>query len=125
MDRNELVNAMNAGRADLEAVLAHLTPEQMTQPDLPGGWSVKDLLAHLAWWQRRVAMMFRALKDGLRPESVLISGTVDELNARVLADNRAVDFDKVRESERQAFRDLLSIAETASERELFGHHTFP
>lgn len=124
MDRTELLNEINAGRARLEAALTRLTPEQMTRPDLPGEWSVKDLLAHLGWWQRREVMIYHALKEGVRPETVLVSGTIDELNARVLADYRARDLEEVRAFEHQAYLDLLAIAETAPEEELFGHHTF-
>jgi len=33
----------------LQAIAA-LHADELLAPRLPGGWSVKDVLAHLAWW---------------------------------------------------------------------------
>jgi len=53
MERTELLAAVEAGWNEWQALLATLTPEQMVEPALPGGWTVKDAIAHIAfyeWW---------------------------------------------------------------------------
>ena len=53
MERVELLTAVEAGWTEWQTLLAKLTPEQMIEPTLPGGWSVKDAIAHIAfyeWW---------------------------------------------------------------------------
>ena len=40
-----------AHRRFLQAIRS-LSDAQLLEPRLPGGWSVKDVLAHLAWWDR-------------------------------------------------------------------------
>jgi len=53
MERTELLAAVEDGWTEWQALLALLTPEQMIEPNLPGGWSVKDAIAHVAfyeWW---------------------------------------------------------------------------
>jgi hypothetical protein len=47
MNRAELLAAMRATRAQLDAALAGMSPEQLTLPGAVGEWSVKDVLAHL------------------------------------------------------------------------------
>jgi uncharacterized protein (TIGR03083 family) len=52
---------------ELERLLAQLSVEQMNQPGVVGVWSVKDVLAHLAYWQRYVVAILRAIACGETP----------------------------------------------------------
>ena len=42
----ELLRRLEHERARLEAMLAPLTPDQMVESAVVGGWSVKDVLAY-------------------------------------------------------------------------------
>jgi hypothetical protein len=53
VERAELLAAVEAGWTEWQGLLGILTPEQMIEPVLPGGWSVKDAIAHISfyeWW---------------------------------------------------------------------------
>jgi uncharacterized protein (TIGR03083 family) len=50
-DKAELMARIDREWAALEHALAPLDEAQMTAPG-PGGWSVKDLLAHISAWER-------------------------------------------------------------------------
>ena len=64
--KTELLGEIQLERAALDDVLALLTPRQMTQSGVTrGGWSVKDILAHLVEWQE---MNFKWYEAGLRGE---------------------------------------------------------
>lgn len=64
--KKELLEAINIERTSLDEILAQLRPRQMTQPGVTrGGWSVKDILAHLVEWQQ---MNFGWYEAGLRGE---------------------------------------------------------
>jgi uncharacterized protein (TIGR03083 family) len=52
MTRAELLAMVREARARWEAVLARVPRERLTEPGLPGGWSVKDVIAHIAWGER-------------------------------------------------------------------------
>src|SRR5215813_12831343 len=52
---------------ELERLLAQLSVEQMNQPGAVGVWSVKDVLAHLAYWQRYGAELLLAAARGETP----------------------------------------------------------
>src|SRR5919199_6983267 len=43
-------------RRRLEALVARLSDEQLAQP-MPDGWTVAGLLAHLAFWDNRAAVL--------------------------------------------------------------------
>lgn len=51
--KQDLLDAIQLERAKLDDLLAQLTPNQMTRPGVTkGGWTVKDVLAHLLEWQQ-------------------------------------------------------------------------
>ena len=51
--KEALLNEIHLERAALDETLALLTPRQMTRGGVTrGGWSVKDVLAHVVEWQR-------------------------------------------------------------------------
>jgi hypothetical protein len=53
LHKRELLAEAQLERSALDATLAVLTPRQMTRPGVTrGGWSVKDILAHLVAWQQ-------------------------------------------------------------------------
>ena len=50
--RAELIQAIQAERARLEHNLSAISFTDMTLPGVVGIWSIKDILAHLAAWER-------------------------------------------------------------------------
>lgn|SRR5574341_198226 len=124
MNRTELVTRMKQARQAFEAALSGIPDEAMTQPALPNGWSVKDVLGHVGWWARRVADGYPTLARGANPDPELEGMSTDQINARVHEQFRDRPLDKVRPYEVAAFRDLLAVAEQAPEDDLFNPYRF-
>lgn len=84
--RQELLQSITATRAELEALLAAVPVERREEP-LPSGLSVKDLLAHIAFWERHLVERLEASAAG-HPHASLpyaVDAEVDAINARVYA----------------------------------------
>jgi hypothetical protein len=65
--KKELLTEIQRERRSLDDSLALLSPRQMTKPGVTrGGWSVKDVLAHLVEWQQMNLGWYAA---GLRGET--------------------------------------------------------
>lgn len=124
MDRNTLFEMIYAGRTRLESVLQKLTPDQFVDPSLPGGWSMKDLLAHLGWWEQHVQDMYRDAVAGEDPGRENTAEDIDHLNARIRDMYRPWDLDRVREFERGAYDALLAMIESAPDENLFDPNRF-
>ena len=58
------------------------------QPD----WSVKDVIAHITWWE---SAMTNWVSRALTGEMLARTETPDEINARVYADNRDMPLETV------------------------------
>ncbi len=58
---------MSDARERLKAAFEGLSDEQMAQPGVCGDWSARDILAHVAAWDRATAEAFRMMLKGERP----------------------------------------------------------
>lgn len=52
-------------------VLDDLTVEQMIEPNVVGEWSIKDLVAHLVYWNRLPVQEIEAALSGVDPSTLL------------------------------------------------------
>jgi hypothetical protein len=67
-------------------VLESLTPEEMERPGyFPEGWSVKDLMAHIASWQAEAGMVLEQIRWGTHYDG---RTNVDEMNRRFYEANK-------------------------------------
>lgn len=124
MDRKELVSKIRTSRIQLESAIGRFPEPRLEEPALQGGWSVKDLMAHLGWWELRAADIYGALSRGSIPRMVIAADEVDKMNARVIEEYRKYPLVEVRAFEAQAFHHLMTIVETAPEADLFSPHRF-
>lgn len=124
MDKAQGLQEIRAGREKLEELLAALHADKMeVEKALYEAWSVKDLLAHLGFWERRVATIFKALQAG-EPVPALGDSTLDEVNARAFAANHGRLLAEVQAEEGAAYRDLVALTEKAPENDLFDPQRF-
>jgi uncharacterized protein (TIGR03083 family) len=64
----QLIARIHETNDRLETLLGRLGVDQMNRPGAVGAWSVKDVLAHLAFWERYGANLLRAIAQGETPE---------------------------------------------------------
>jgi hypothetical protein len=124
MDRRELLQAMQGGRDRLEAALSGLRDELMLAPELGDGWSIKDLLAHLAFWEKRVGDLYLGLVIGDMSNLEGMDMSIDELNALAFECNQLASLAQVRESESWNYQALKRLAAAAPEEHLFDPQCF-
>jgi hypothetical protein len=62
--KRDMCGREDAGWDELVGVLEPLTPEQFEEPGYsPEGWSVKDLMAHIAAWQAEAGMVLQQIRN--------------------------------------------------------------
>lgn len=119
MDRDELLRQIRDGRAELESAMALFGKRDLTEPLLDSGWSIKDIIAHIGFWEQRMVNLYGILSAGDVPKDAIDGETLDELNARVLNENRLLPLGIVQINELTAYRALYRVAETAPDDDLF------
>jgi hypothetical protein len=112
MKKSELLNWMNEQHRDWEALLDQIGPAHMDEPGVNGDWSMKDLVAHLTGWNRRLVASIKAALRG-EPEPpppwpAHLKGD-DEINAWIYETNRGRSVRQVLDVSDQVFQELLAV----------------
>lgn len=116
-----------------EELLASLSEAQITAPQLPDNWSIKDVIAHLrAWQQRSIARLEAALLNRepefpkwpaeLDPE---VEGQPHELNAWIYETYRDQSWSNVYRDWREGFLQFLDLGEAIPEKDLLDPGRYP
>jgi hypothetical protein len=84
MNKGQLLKKLEQAWASFTESYAGLSAEQMLEPGVTGDWSVKDILAHVSWWEEEALKYLPLILQGKRPPrySVLYGG-IDAFNAQM------------------------------------------
>ncbi len=91
--KQALLDRIREAHTQLVETVDQVKPAQLSEPSLADGWSVKDVLVHITWWEQH---MIRAVQRALRGEppqhfkhpDETIEQAIDRVNAEVFAANR-------------------------------------
>ncbi len=121
-NKTELLQRIRTARAELERTLTGLGDAALSAPG-PEGWAVKDHLAHLAAWGRKVLsnMDGRQSAEALGvPEDVYQSGDWVAINEIVRAPDKDRPAAEIVAEYRRVHATLLQRIEALPEAELYG-----
>ena len=117
MNKPELLAALQRDWAALEALVASIDEQQLLAPELDDGWSVKDVLAHIAVWEARCASWLEAVARGVTPERPEVQN-VDAANARDYAAAKDTPLATVLAQSRAAHAAMVQSVAALSEADL-------
>jgi uncharacterized protein (TIGR03083 family) len=115
LTRSELIEQVRTARSEWDSVLALVPRERLTEPGLPGGWTVKDVLAHMTWGMRENTGVMRARR---LVGSDLWKLDDDARNAIVVEQNRSRPLDDILRDYETTTRAYLSELERLTDEEL-------
>lgn len=105
---------MRAEHGRLEALLASFSDDESIQPGRFGEWSVKDMLAHITFWEQRLIAYVNGARESLIQPDEDEQAAIDRINAGVQADNRDRPLAEVRAAFDESYRQTLALAESLS-----------
>src|SRR5690348_9692378 len=123
LNKTQLLTQLRNEQAAWEALLAEIGEAHMTQPEVAGGWSIKDIVAHLTGWRRRTVRRFQALlhhDPDFSPPWPPELQEDDEINAWIYEANRERPLADVLSESREVFQQLVETLAAFSEEELQG-----
>jgi hypothetical protein len=120
--KKDLLTEIERERAALDETLALLSARQMTQAGVTrGGWSVKDILAHLVEWQKMNLDWYAAGLRGEKPAMPAPGYTLRELprlNQMIYRKHHGRSFKAVMTDYQTYHRRIISLIETLSDSDL-------
>jgi hypothetical protein len=124
MDATQLAAQIQSTSTELELLILQLNVAQMNQPGAVGDWSVKDVLAHIAFWERYMADIIRAAKSGETPQ-LDVEDLTESRNASVVAQYYLTSLGAVLAAWHAAREELLDQIAGLSEADLNDPQRFP
>lgn len=116
MSADDLLERALDERAALAALWRGLSEEEMIRrPGPQPDWSVKDVIAHITWWEGAMADW---VKRALTGEMLTRTETPDEINARIHRDNRDLPLSTVLEAFAASFPSVESLLERLTDEEI-------
>lgn len=117
LTKPELLQRIRDEQRALEETLARLTHAQMLQPGASGEWTVKDVLAHISAWKRRMISWTGSHLRG-EPPDVPLPWDVERMNAETHAKFKDKPLADVMEEFHVSYRESLALVHTLSEEQL-------
>ncbi|MBI5566503.1 MAG: ClbS/DfsB family four-helix bundle protein [Chloroflexi bacterium] len=116
----QLVAAMHAARSDWGALLAEVGEGRWEQPGVAGDWSIKDIIAHLTYFENWATEVTGALERGEPlPASPYQGMEIDQENAAIYQRYHARPLAEAVHESQAAFLRSLDVVQRLRDEDLY------
>lgn len=112
--RADLLAKISQGHRSMREAIGALPAERWDEK-LPAGWTLKEMVGHLAYWGSSISAFVDSLRSGTPRED---GADVDEQNARAAAEVRGLSREEVLRRWDHAHSAMLEVARNLSDAEL-------
>ena len=112
MDKREFIDRVKAERELWDELLSRVPDDLIQEPGVEGDWSVKDILAHVMWYERE---MIGVLKARALVGSDFWALPLDDRNDAVHGEVSGMSLDEVRAEAARVFPSLVEQLELLPE----------
>ncbi|CAA9563855.1 MAG: hypothetical protein AVDCRST_MAG73-3975 [uncultured Thermomicrobiales bacterium] len=104
----KLVGTLDAAWMEFQESYAGLSDDGLMEPGVTGAWSVRDLIAHVTWWEEEAIRHLPLILDGGRPPRYSVAyGGIDAFNALMTERKAGLSLDEVRGEFAETHRRLV------------------
>lgn len=125
MNKQQVLEKIERAWAAFKESYAGLTEEQLLEPGVTEGWSVKDILAHITSWEDETIKHLPTILQGIRPPRYsALYGGIDAYNALMTENKRGLSLSEVMKQFDQTHLRLIEYVKTAPEDQLASDTSF-
>ena len=123
MNTQQVLDRLDRAWQDFLASYSGLTDEEMLRPGVTGQWSVRDLIAHITWWEEEALRHLPLVREGRRPPRYSVKyGGIDAFNALKTEERRDLPLAEVLRRRDEVHARLVAYVRAAPE-ELYVRET--
>jgi Protein of unknown function (DUF1706) len=116
VNRQQLLNRLDTAWLAFQASYAGLSNSRLTQPGVVGDWSVKDIIAHVTWWEEEALRHLPLIIAGDRPPRYSVAyGGIDAFNAMMTERKQDVSLSDVLTQQDATHRRLIDFIQRVPE----------
>ncbi len=116
MDRSQLLKRLEKAWQALEASYAGLSDLEMMEPGVTDSWSVRDIIAHVTWWEEEALTHLPLILEGEKPPRYSVTyGGIDAFNALMTEKKRNLSLSEVLRQRNDTHRRLIDLIQGVPE----------
>jgi DinB superfamily len=104
---------------------AGLSDAELLEPGVTGAWSVKDIIAHVTWWEEEaLTHLPLVIAGGTPPRYSVTHGGIDAFNASMTERRKGLSLADVLRQQTEVHRRLVALIQRAPDRQVSGETRF-
>jgi hypothetical protein len=116
MDRSQLLKRLDRAWEALKTSYAGLSDAELMEPGVTGDWSVKDVIAHVIWWEEEALTHLPLILVGGRPPRYSVRyGGIDAFNAHMAEQKGKLSLSEVLRQRDDTHRRLIDFIQSVPE----------
>jgi DinB superfamily len=115
VDKVTFISTLQQARVQWEALLGQMDEQRMLQPGIVGIWSVKDLIAHVSWYERE---MIPVIRQRVFSGSEWWALPTDERNEMIYQEHRQRPMREILQEGQCSYTELLEAVQSLSDEDL-------
>ena len=116
MNRQQLLKQLDTAWTAFKESYVGLSDAQLTEPGVTGHWSVKDIIAHVTWWEEEALKHLPLIIRGGRPPRYSVQyGGINAFNAQMTEQKRGLSLSDVLRQLDETHRRLMDFIKSAPE----------
>ncbi len=120
-----LIDKVNGAWDAFHAAYAGLPEDALSRPGVCGAWSIRDLIAHVTWWDEEAITHLPMVLEGKTPPRYSVTyGGIDAFNAMKTDEKRDLSLEEVRREADATHARLLAYLESVPPEPLKGNAKF-
>ena len=125
MYRARLLQRLDQAWEALQESYAGLSEAELVEPGVTGTWSVKDIIAHVTWWEEEALTHLPLILAGGRPPRYSVTyGGIDAFNAKMTKHRQDLPLAEVLRQRDDVHGRLIALVGSAPETQVTGETRF-
>jgi hypothetical protein len=123
--KERLLKRLESAWESLQQSYAGLSEVELLEPGVTGNWSVRDIIAHVTWWEEEALTHLPLILAGGRPPRYSVKyGGIDAFNARMTEQKKDLPLAKVLGRQDDVHRQLIALVQSAPGDQITGESRF-
>jgi hypothetical protein len=125
MDRSQLLERIDKAWEAFKESYAGLSDSELVEPGVVGAWSVRDIIAHVTWWEEEALKHLPLILKGGRPPRYSVTyGGINAFNAQMTEQKRSLSLSEVLRQQDDTHRRLIDFIQSVPEDQLIRETRF-
>jgi len=123
--KQQILKRLQQAWAAFQESYAGLSDAELIEPGVTGAWSVRDIIAHVTWWEEEALTHLPLILAGGKPPRYSVThGGIDAFNAKMTRQRKDLSLAEVLRHRDDVHGRLIALVRSAPEIQITGETRF-